>query len=208
VTGVEAPQAERSRRRLSGTVEWVVIVVAAVLAAFLVRTFIFESYVVPTGSMVPTIRVHDHIIVDKLSYDIGSPQVGQIVVFHRVPADRGPGPPDLVKRIIGLPGQWLRSGPHGEIFVNGKLLDQPWLTAKDRRYPGPRICSDVLGLTAPPATADCHGGAFHVPPGAYYVMGDNRGPSFDSRYWGTVSGHLLVGRVIARIWPLRQLKWF
>jgi signal peptidase I len=208
VTGGATHRVDRAERAWGRALEWLLILVAALLAAVLVRTFVFESYVVPTGSMIPTIRIDDHIIVDKLSYDLGSPKVGQIVVFHRVPSDREPGPPDLVKRVIGVPGQWLRSGPHGEIFVDGKLLAQPWLTGPDRAAPGPAICTPPGGEITPAATADCRGGVLHVPAGEYFMMGDNRQLSFDSRYWGAVPGRLLVGRVLARIWPPSQLRWF
>jgi signal peptidase I len=207
VTGGAAHRAGRALRHRSGIIEWVVIVVVAFLVAVVVRTYVIDSYIVPTGSMVPTIRIGDRIIVDKLSYDLGHPEVGQIVVFHRVAGDVGPGPAVLVKRVIGLPGQWLRSGPHGEILVDGKLLSQPWLTARARAHPGPPICSTGQFDEAPAATADCHRGSLHVPAGEYFVMGDNRRISFDSRYWGLVPGHLLIGRVLARIWPLNQLRW-
>jgi signal peptidase I len=175
----------------------------ALLAAFLIRNYLVESYVVPTPSMFPTIKDGDRILVNKLSFDFGHhARAGEIVVFNKPPADISPDTPVLVKRVIGLPGQTLRSGPHGEIFVDNKLMSQPWLTAAAKADPGPTICQSGEDLT------DCRGGSLYLPANTYYMMGDNRGDSDDSRYWGPVSGSLFIGRAFVRIWPLNRLHWF
>jgi signal peptidase I len=196
-----APAAPRRRRR--GLIEWAIIIVVALLAAFLIRNYLVESYVVPTPSMFPTIKDGDRILVNKLSFDFGHhARAGEIVVFNKPPADISPDTPVLVKRVIGLPGQTLRSGPHGEIFVDNKLMSQPWLTAAAKADPGPTICQSGEDLT------DCRGGSLYLPANTYYMMGDNRGDSDDSRYWGPVSGSLFIGRAFVRIWPLNRLHWF
>jgi signal peptidase I len=208
-TGVSAPAStgtrsahgrRRSRRR--GLMEWVVIVVVALVAAFVIRTYLVESYVVPTGSMEPTIMPYDRILVNKLSFDFGQPHVGEIIVFNKPASDTSTSAPILVKRLIGLPGQTLRSGPAGEIFVDGKLLNQPWLSAADKADGGPAICDPQLDTT------DCSGGVLRLPAGEYFMMGDNRGDSDDSRYWGPISAKLFIGRTFARIWPLDRIHWF
>jgi signal peptidase I len=183
----------------------VIIIVVALVAAFLIRTYLIESYVVPTGSMEPTIEPHDRILVNKLSFDFGNhPKVGDIIVFHESPADTTADTPILVKRLIGLPGQTLRSGRDGEIFVDDHVLAQPWLTAEDKADPGPTICAPGPSYDQ----TDCHGGDLTLPAGQYYMMGDNRGDSDDSRYWGPISGKLFIGRAFVRIWPFGRLHWF
>lgn len=173
----------------------------AALAAFLVRTFVVEPFAIPSGSMEPTIRPGDRVLVDKLAYSVDR---GDIIVFKRQPADDDPEIKDLIKRVIGLPGQTLRSGPRGEVFVDGKLVAQPWLTPAAQADPGPTICDPAPSYSH----VDCRGNVLHLPKGEYYVMGDNRGISDDSRYWGPVAAHSIIGLAFVRIWPLSRLHWF
>jgi signal peptidase I len=195
------PRPQRSSRR--GLIEWVVIIVVALLAAVLIKTFLVQAYYIPSGSMEPTIMIGDRVLVDKVSYDLHGVHRGDIIVFSTPPDDTGVGGgvKDLIKRVIGLPGETLRSGPDSEIFIDGRLISQPWLTPGARSDPGPAICS-VNNQT------DCVGDTLHLPKGEYFVMGDNRGDSSDSRYFGPISGHLIVGRTFVRIWPLSRLHWF
>jgi signal peptidase I len=192
--------ARRRRRRRRSGLEWIAIIAAALLAALLIKTFLVEAYVIPTGSMEPTIEPGDRVLVDKISYDLHAVHVGDIVVFHKPPADLQPGIDVLIKRVIGLPGETLRSGPHGEILVDGRPLAQPWLTASARADPGPAICS--INRT------DCVGATLHLPRGEYFMMGDNRGDSEDSRYFGPVPGRLIIGHAFLRFWPLSRVAWF
>ncbi len=188
-TGPRTHAATKPRRR--GFVEWIVILALALLAAFLIRTYLIESYVIPTPSMYPTIMDGDRVLVNKLSYDFGnSPHLGDIVVFNKPPADTNVGTPILIKRVIGLPGQTIQSGPRAEILINGKEINQPWLTAGARASPGPAIAKMT------------------IPKGDYFVMGDNRGDSEDSRYFGTITDRSIIGRAFVRIWPLSRLHWF
>jgi signal peptidase I len=192
--------APRPRRRV---LEWIAIIIVALVAAVVIKTYLVEAYVIPSVSMVPAIEVHDRVLVNKLSFDFGHhPHRGEIIVFHESPADLDPSTPTLVKRLIGLPGETLRSGPHGEIFVDNRLINQPWLTKSAAAFPGPDICSPQYNTT------DCRNGVLHLPRGEYYMMGDNRGDSEDSRYWGPISGSHFIGRVFVRIWPLGRLHWF
>jgi signal peptidase I len=195
------------RRRRRGFIEWIVIVVVALVAAFVIRTYIIESYVVPTASMYPTIKDGDRVLVNKLSFDFGnSVRAGDIIVFHESPNDTDKTTPILIKRVIGLPGQTLSSGPNGELFVDGKLLPEPLLTpAAMDQGAGPAICTPEA---SPAATADCRGKVLHLPAGEYYVMGDHRGDSDDSRFWGPIPRHLIIGRAFVRIWPLNRIHWF
>jgi signal peptidase I len=168
-------------------IEWGVIVAVAVLAAVLIRSFVVQPFYIPSGSMEPTLKVGDRVLVNKVSYDLHGVHRGDIIVFNKPPNDPTPGVKDLIKRVIGLPGEVISSGPDGAIYINGKLLHQPWLTAEALANPGPPVQRTV------------------IPPGEYYVMGDNRGDSSDSRVIGPIAKHLIVGRAFIRVWPLSRL---
>ena len=155
-----------------------------------VRAYAVQAYVVPSPSMTPTLQTGDRIIVDKLSSTI---RRGDIVVFHRAPGDHDPRYPILVKRVIGLPGETIsQRGP--TIYVDGQPVAQPWLP------PVTGICADP----SPPVPTTT------IPPGRYFVMGDCRGDSEDSRYWGTVPASYIVGKVSAVVWRDGHpwLHWF
>jgi signal peptidase I len=181
------PKTPKSRARAIG--EWAAIVVVAVLVSVLVRTFVFQTYYVPSPSMVPTLQDGDRIIVDKLSVDFGTINIGDIVVFKapkKVAKVCGDNVADLVKRVIGLPGDTLTSRGN-TIYVNGKALKENW-----------------------PHTEPLGGaiGTVHVQAGHYFMMGDYHSPSCDSRMWGTVPRSSIIGKVFVRIWPLSRIGWF
>jgi signal peptidase I len=185
-----APEAGSPRRlppRTRQILEWALVVLVALVVAFTVRTFVVGTYFIPSCSMSPTLHIGDRIVVDKLSYDFHSVHRGDIVVFSRPPGELDKSIPDLVKRVIGLPGETIASGPDGEVLINGKPIAQPWLTQSARDDPGRPITKEK------------------IPPGQYFVMGDNRGESEDSRYFGTIPGSLIVGHAILRFWPLSRI---
>jgi signal peptidase I len=194
------PAARSTSRGGKGLVEWAVIIVVALLAAFLIKTFVVQAFFIPSGSMEPTIQIGDRVLVDKLSYHLHAVHRGDIVVFTKPSDDVDPGVTDLIKRVIGLPGETIRSGPHGQIIVDGHPISQPWLSKEAEAYPGPAICSVD--------TVDCTGSTLHIPADEYLVMGDNRGNSDDGRYFGPISGKLIIGHAFVRIWPLSRLHWF
>ena len=101
--------------------EWVVIVAVALVASIVIRSYVFQTFYIPSGSMEPTLMIGDRIVVDKLSVDFGSINRGDIVVFRAPPAENCGGEPvtDLVKRVIGVPGDTL-SSKGNTILVNGK----------------------------------------------------------------------------------------
>ncbi|MDA8148442.1 MAG: signal peptidase I [Actinomycetota bacterium] len=186
---IGAASGGHEKRSHRGWVEWGIILALAVVIAILVRTFVFETYYIPSGSMIPTLEIGDRIVVNKLAYDFHSVHTGDIIVFARPPKEDCPGPPvaDLVKRVIGLPGQRISSSGN-TVLINGKPLPEPWLPK-----------GEPLGPPITPMT---------IPPNSYYVLGDNRPNSCDSRYWGVVPKKLIVGKVDAIIWPLSQIKFF
>jgi signal peptidase I len=174
----------RQRRRRRVVVEWAIIVVAAVLVSFFMRTFAFQTFFIPSASMEPTLQIGDRIIVSKLSIDFGTINRGDIVVFKAPPAENcGEPVTDLVKRVIGLPGDHLRS-VGDTIYVNGKKLDQTWTYTKP--------FGQAIGQVT-------------VSAGHYFMMGDNRADSCDSRMWGTVPKNDIIGKAFLRIWPVSRL---
>lgn len=167
-----------------------------------IKTFLLQPFWIPSESMLPTIQVDDRVMVNKLAYDLGEPQRGDIVVF-RDPREpeieesipeavirsvleavgiRTRGRDDLIKRVIGLPGETVELAG-GEVLIDGQPIDEPYLSAL---YP-----SDE--------------GPFEVGPDQVFVMGDNRNASFDSRRFGPVDYENLVGEAFLIIWPLSNL---
>jgi signal peptidase I len=177
----------RRKRRRRALIEWALVLLVALGVAVLMRTYVVQTFFIPSGSMEPTLNIGDRILVDKLSYHLHAVHRGDIIVFARPPGETlEPGVNDLVKRVIGLPGETI-SAQNGQVYINGKPLKEPWL-------PKGVVTDDF--------------GPVHVPQGDYFVMGDNRGFSSDSRVFGPISGKLIVGRVVMRIWPLSHITFF
>jgi signal peptidase I len=179
--------------------EGVIVVVVAVLVAVLLRAFVVQTFFIPSGSMEPTLQIGDRILVNKLSYHLHGVDRGDIVVFARPAAENCGGPPvnDLVKRVIGLPGNVI-SLSGGYVYINGKRLDESWLPASQQGITSPGPPDSPSSLATP----------YRVPKHDYFVMGDNRADSCDSRYWGPISRSLIVGKVEMRVWPLSALHIF
>jgi signal peptidase I len=187
----EMPVAPATKSKRRGFLEWVVVLIAAVLVSFLVRTFVVQEYSIPSGSMSPTLYIGNRILVNKLSVDFGTINVGDMVVFKAPPAVAklcGDDYADLVKRVIGVPGDVLNTVGN-TIYIDGKKLHQRW-----SHFPN-------LG-----ANGAIHN--FTVPAGRYFMMGDNHANSCDSRTWGTVPRSDIIGKVFVKIWPLSQWHWF
>lgn len=192
--GAGGSSSHRARRAL---VEWGVILAVVVLGTVVLRTFVVQSFYIPSGSMLPTLQIGDRIIVDKLSYRLHDPQRGDIVVFSRPPLE-DQAYADLVKRVIGLPGETI-SSENGNVYINGKRLVEPWLPTGSQSYTGALAGGDDHPQFDLP-------GPVKIPPGEYYVMGDNRKDSEDSRFFGPIPRSLIVGRAVAVVWPLGHIK--
>ena len=175
----------RRRRWRRALAETGVIILIAALLAGLLRTFAFQTFWIPSASMVPTLGVYDRVLVQKAFFSWRDVREGEIVVFSHPPLDNCPGPEDgdLVKRVIALPGQTIYSSGNS-IYINGRLLAEPYLP----QY-------DPLG---PPIASSQH--PYQVPPGEFYVLGDNRADSCDSRYWGPLKGSSIIGKVVLTFW--------
>jgi signal peptidase I len=198
-------RSRRGRARAGFWAEVPVLVVAAVVLAVLVKGFLVQAFYIPSRSMEPTLDVGDRVVVNRMSYRFGSPQRGQVVVFLRQTGGRvataesplswvrravaqglggaPPGSEDLIKRVIAGPGD-LVQGSRGRVWVNGRALAEPYLRRGS-------FTSDF--------------GPMRVPPGHYWVMGDNREDSSDSRVFGPIPRSALVGRAVGTAWPPQRL---
>jgi len=177
------PVSPKTRRR--SIIEWTAFAVVAVVASLLIRTFVFQTFFIPSASMEPTLMKGDRIIVDKLSVDFGTINRGDVVVFKAPPGvrqDCGDPVVDLVKRVIGLPGDHLNSKGN-TIYVNGQPLIENW----------PHY--EPLGSAIDHVT---------VLAGQYFMVGDDHFNSCDSRTWGTVPRSDIIGKVFVRVWPLSR----
>ncbi|HYQ72721.1 MAG TPA: signal peptidase I [Gammaproteobacteria bacterium] len=186
-----------------------------ILAVLLLRSFLVEPFRIPSGSMMPTLLVGDFILVNKFAYgirlpvvntkviDVGEPERGDVVVF-RYPKDPTV---DYIKRVIGLPGDTIRYA-NKVVYVNGRPAGQvpagvylgkgsgvSMSGASKRREQLGDLQHDILVMPRTPGVQ----GQYVVGDGEYFVMGDNRDNSNDSRYWGTVPEENLVGKAF-RIW--------
>jgi signal peptidase I len=177
-----APTRKKPRRR--ALIEWSAIIVVAVLVSFLLRTFAFQTFFIPSGSMEPTLQVGDRIIVNKLAVSLGTINIGDIVVFKAPPAENcGEPVTDLVKRVIGIPGDTLTSKGN-TIYVNAQPLRESW----------PH--TEPLGQAITKITLKAN---------QYFMMGDNHSNSCDSRMWGPVPRSDIIGKAFLRIWPLSRI---
>lgn len=160
-------------------------IVIAVAAVFVVRTFVAQPFLVSGASMEPNFYNGDYLLVDEIAYRLRSPERGEVVVF-KYPGDHRSY---YIKRIIGLPGERVQvENDHVTVYSgsDGKVLHESYL-------PSPNTTGDV-DLT--------------LKDGQYFVMGDNRNFSYDSRAWGPVSTSELIGLVRLRLWPVNHAMAF
>jgi signal peptidase I len=174
--------------RLRSAVEWVAVIVGALVVALVVKTFLFQAFFIPSGSMEPTLEKGDRVLVNKLSYDLHDVHRGDVIVFELDPGDVGPdGIKDLIKRVIGLPGDVIETRD-GVVYINDQPLDEPYLTDGTKT-------GDATDGQNPSIERQT------VPEGHVYVLGDNRSNSADSRYRGPIAIESIVGRAFVLVWP-------
>ena len=204
-----ADHADRTARK-SLIREYAEAIIVAMLLAFAIRVFVVQAFKIPSGSMIPTLLIGDHILVSKLSYglqwptdcqmqwnfppvncytsktvvEFGKPQRGDIVVF-RFPEDEEK---DFIKRIVGLPGDTVQIR-NKAVLVNGQPLDDKAFTQ--------RIDPGIIDSSVTPRD---NFGPVTVPEGSYFVMGDNRDQSLDSRFWGYVREEKIRGKAFRIYW--------
>lgn len=182
------------------------VVIGALVLALLIQQFLVKPYKIPSPSMEPTLMTGQRVLVNRLGNNFSDPKVGQILVFNP-PAGAGgdsgprcavavapgeactkgvPGKLDraYVKRVVGGPGDRIRV-VNGLVIRNGRQVDEPYA----------RTCGGPI----------CNIQSFTVPRGQYFMMGDNRGNSEDSRYWGPVPREYVIGRAFATYWPPKRI---
>jgi signal peptidase I len=184
------------------TVDWIVTIVGAIAIVLAIKAWVVNPYRIPSSSMEPTLhcarpahgceaRFSDRVLANRFIYHFKDPERGDIVVFETPPAARarcGAGG-TFVKRLVGLPGERLELRTEGGlsyVYINGRKLDEPYVGPGRRDSRGPD--------------------SFPIPEGQYFMMGDNRAQSCDSREWGTVPRKNLIGKVFATYWPPNRIS--
>jgi signal peptidase I len=179
--------------------EYATIVVVAVLVALAIQAWLVKPYRIPSGSMLDTLRPGDRVLVNRAVYRLRDPQRGDVIVF-RYPQD-----PDVVfiKRVVGVPGDLLEVRD-GHLYVNGRRVAEPYVHRTGGRADPTVAQAAIAGSTLhdPWSLAE----PYRIPAGNYFVMGDNRTDSDDSRDWGTVPRAAIVGEGLATYWPLSRLR--
>ena len=200
--------------RKSSLREYAESIGVAVAIALLLRAFVVEAFQIPSGSMIPTLEIGDHIFVSKFSYGVGipftnkkilrfgEPKRGDIIVF-KFPLDQDV---DYIKRVVGLPGETVELKKN-QIFVNGRPMARERSSGSCVFDEGPRDCEEwvenldgKVHRTHHEAGAPKDSGPFVIAPNNVFVMGDNRDNSNDSRAWGTVPEELIKGRALIVWW--------
>jgi signal peptidase I len=193
----------RLPRRTRIVVDWVLTIVGAVAIVLAVKAWVVNPYRIPSSSMEPTLhcarpapgceaRFSDRVLANRFIYHFTDPERGDVVVFETPPEARakcGAGG-TFVKRIIGLPGERVQTRLHrgaAFVYVDGRRLDEPYVE-HDRRDIGPEE-------------------TYNVPADHYFVMGDNRSQSCDSRVWGAVPEDNLIGKVFMTYWPPQRISF-
>ena len=197
----------RPKSTIGAIFELIVIVGFAIGLALVIQAFVVKPYQIPTGSMIPTLEVGQRVLVQRVSYHFTDPKIGDIVVFHPpqgadttekcgiepLPANQAcpepvPEPDDtnFIKRVVATPGDTLKI-IDGQAIVNGEPVPDDFT----------KPCVGVPSCNLPKEIT--------IPPDHYFMMGDNRGASDDSRFWGPVPKEWIIGKAFATYWPLDRV---
>ncbi len=181
--------------------EYAEALIIAFILAFIIRSFVVQAFKIPSGSMLQTLQIGDHLLVNKFIYGIRIPFTDYFVTYFSDPEFKDiivfefPEDPskDFIKRVIGTPGDVLEMR-NKVLYRNGKKLDEPYVQHVELGY---RPTRDNFG----PIT---------VPEGKYFVMGDNRDQSYDSRFWGFVDRDKIEGKAMILYWSwegFSNIRW-
>jgi signal peptidase I len=184
-------------------VDWTITIAQAVGCVLAFEAEVAKPFRIPSSSMEPTLhcarpdlgceaRFSDRVIACEICYRFSTPERGQIVVFHAPATARacsGATPGIFVKRLIGLPGETVHEDAEARIWIDGRRLSEPYVS------PANRTSDKYRGQT------------WYVRANSYFMLGDNRGGSCDSRVWGAVPGSNLIGPVVLTYWPPTRLSF-
>lgn len=186
----------------SRTREYIEAFAIAIVLALFIRAYIMQAYKIPSGSMLETLQIGDHLLANKFLYgvtlpfgdkrilEVRAPRRGDIIVF-KYPEDETK---NFIKRIIGEPGDTIEI-INKQVFLNGERYDLPAAQHKDSTiYPAELNPRDNMGKVT-------------VPPDSYFMMGDNRDHSLDSRYWGFVHRDKIMGKAVVIYWSWGGEHW-
>jgi len=216
------PVRSRSKSRTNSLIELVVIIAVALGLALLIQAFVVKPYKIPSGSMEPTLTIGQRVLVDRIGMNFSNPEIGDIVVFHppkgaeeeicgsvvqaphRVTYGKAAcsapvpeeGEVNFIKRVVAGPGDWLYI-KEGHAYLSTKGEKGPFKREKDSYI---RACG---------ASPECDFlTPIKVPAGHWFMMGDNRGRSDDSRFWGPVPTKWIIGVAFATYWPPDRIGFF
>jgi signal peptidase I len=174
--------------------DWILVVVIALGAALLVRVYVLQQFYISGPSMESTLFENNRVLVNKLSYRLHDIRRSDVVVFDRITTSGGViAHDDLIKRVIGIAGDTVEI-KDCKVLVNAKEIQEPYLDESVLALPNAVERCRVIDMK--PIT---------VPKNQLFVMGDNRPESFDSRSFGTIPKHLVVGRAFAIVWPFGRI---
>ena len=201
-----AAEVKKGSSASGSLLELVLIVAVALGLALGIQAFLVKPYKIPSESMVPTLQIGQRVLVNRIGHSFSKPAVGDVVVFH--PPQGADGNPrcgvrhssdevcsrpvakkdsvNFIKRVVAGPGDRLKL-VHGEVYRNGKKAKEPFA----------RPCGVGEGCDYPKEIT--------VPAGHYFMMGDNRGSSDDSRFWGPVPDEWIIGGAFATYWPPKRI---
>jgi signal peptidase I len=219
VATLKEREGKRKKSSTSSVIEFVVIVAVAIGLAFGIQAFLVKPFRIPSPSMVPTLKVGQRVLVNRLGPHFGDPSRGDIVVFKpprgadpsvdqcgipRQPGDRHPcakptaeqSSSNFIKRVVALPGDWIEVKKGRVYLAKGGATKPPQSTFKEQDEPfinkdGADASCSLCNLPDP----------IQVPPGHFFMMGDNRAESDDSRQWGPVPKKWIIGRAFFTYWP-------
>ena len=187
--GTEQTPPTAARRAWGLVTEWLVVGVCALALALLLKTFLVEVFVIPSGSMEPTLMIDNRVVVYKLGYRMHDVNRGDVVVFHQ--PGQSADADDLIKRVVALSGETFEIRA-SQVYIDGTRLEEPYLAADGSTHP----TVPIPGCVDAPEPGRCV-----VPEGKILVLGDNRLKSRDGRYFGPIDVDTVVGRAFLKLWP-------